>query len=119
MRILAAALALGLCTACGAIEEIDKGMAIMKSHRKKPSEPETPVAEPTPTARRAANREGPSTVDQLMDWVGKKLEPEVVADPEDRPVRCLIGGKEKFLAKYECELRGGNSVELEWTNSEE
>ena len=118
MRIFAAALALGLCTACGAIDEIDKGMAVMKSHEK-PSEPETPAARPAATPAGAANRKGPSAVEQLMDWVGKKFEPEVIADPEDRPVRCVIGGKEKFLAKYECEVRGGNPVELDWTDSEE
>ncbi len=116
MRVLILTLALGLCSACGALEELEAGNKILDQHagrhpagnKAEESEPDPP---PAPSGVERGS--GPSTMEKLVSWAEKKLEgPPPPPDPGDAMVRCWVGAHEHFTTKRDCESRGGRSHEL-------
>ncbi len=113
-------LALGLCSGCGALEELEAGNKIMDQHagrlpggkNHKPPEAE-PEPDPRPAPPGVKPRSGPSAMEKLLAWAEKKLEgPPPPPDPDDAVVRCWVGRHEHFTTRRDCISRGGRSHEL-------
>jgi hypothetical protein len=121
MRIAAILAALLLCSGCWVADELDSGSELMDKHSKRgtkehraakakrgadtgaPAEPTAPAAKP----------EGPGMLEEIVAWVGKKLEgPPPPPDPGDAPVRCLVGKSQLFSSRSDCEARGGRPIDL-------
>lgn len=117
MRVPAAIAVLVLCSGCWVMDEIDQGVEILESHSPKKTAEEPQAS--APPAAAASKSKGPSAFDELVDWAQKKLEPAPPPpDPNDQMVRCAIGHREQFTARYDCAARGGRVIELGWEDSD-
>lgn len=120
MRVLILTLALGLCSACGALDELEAGNKILDQHGGRHpagNKAEKPTVEPEPDAHpappRLKRKSGPSTMEKLVSWAEKKLEgPPPPPDPDDAVVRCWVGRHQHFTTKRDCLSRGGRGSEL-------
>ena len=120
MRVLILTLALGLCSACGALDELEKGNKILDQHGgrhaagNKANKPEVePEKDSHPAKPGAGRKSGPSTMQKLVSWVEKKLEgPPPPPDPDDAVVRCWVGRHEHFTTRRDCISHGGRGDEL-------
>ena len=118
MRVLILTLALGLCSACGAFDELEAGNKILDQHGGRHpagNKAETSEVEPDPHSAPPApkRKSGPSTMEKLVSWAEKKLEgPPPPPDPDDAVVRCWVGRHEHFTTRRDCASRGGRSHEL-------
>ncbi len=116
MRVLILTLALGLGSACGALEELEKANKILDQHAGRHaagSKAEKSEPDPPPAPLGMERHRGPSTMEKLVSWAEKQLEgPPPPPDPGDAVVRCWVGPHEHFTTKRDCESRGGRGYEL-------
>lgn len=117
MRVLILILVLGLCSACGAFDELEKGNKILDQHGGRHpagNKAEKAEVEPEPESRPALTRKsGPSAMEKLVSWAEKKLEgPPPPPDPDDAVVRCWVGRHQHFTTRRDCISRGGRASEL-------
>jgi len=111
-RLLATALLASLCQGCFAMEELDKGQALMDQHSGR-------VAREKAVARESVRRPAPGSQEvdsnRLAAWTDKaegwwreawqRKPPE--RDPNDIVVRCGLGDGSRFTRKSDCLARGG------------
>ena len=107
MRI-AVVLLVPLLSGCFVMDEIDAGM---EASPKKPKQVQEEA--PPPAAARKPAKQEPGLFEKATTWVEKKLEgPPPPPDPNDAMVRCILGDREQFLRKYDCESRRGRAIPL-------
>lgn len=97
-----------LAPGCFALEELDKGEAIMAAHRPKTAG----EGEPAPPKPGTSGREEPGLLAGLGEtvkgwWTTATEEAEPQRDPSDVPVLCEVDGSSLYTRKSDCALRGG------------
>ena len=105
MRLAICILTALACTGCFALDELEKGQAIMDAHSPKSEDHAGPAEAGSPEGADKSARE------RLAEYYAKqraKAEtPKKSDDPGDAIGECRIGSSSKFLRRSDCQLRGG------------
>jgi hypothetical protein len=98
--------AAALCWGCFVFDELDQGRELMEQLGPGQAK-QTPEADaPNPRAARAE----PGALERVQAWWDDFRTPDPVGpDPNDRIVRCAVGGSAQFMRESDCELRGGRA----------
>jgi hypothetical protein len=95
-----------LCGGCFALDEIDKGVAIMDSHSSNSQKAEAVSATENSDGTPKSARE------RLNEYYAKQrakaTASATAAEPGDKVGRCQIRGAIHFTRRSDCQLRGGS-----------
>jgi hypothetical protein len=111
--LLGALAALALTTpGCFVFDELDAGRALMEQHSPKNPPQPAPGAPAAAPAAAAAPAKETGLLASVQDWWTKrKVQKEAASrpgpDPTDVPVSCRIAGRQLFVRRSDCLLRGG------------
>lgn len=87
------------------LEELEEGQRLMEQLG--PGKSAQQTEEAAPQTQQAA---GPGVLERAQAWWKEFRKPEPVGpDPNDRIVRCTVGGSAQFMRESDCELRRGRA----------
>ena len=110
--MIAVLLAACVCQGCFALEELDKGQALLDQHSGRKSRESAPTEAPAADAvedsflpdTEALVAWGDTATQWWHDaWRRKPPEP----DPDDHVVQCSVAGATRFMRMSDCLARGG------------
>ena len=98
-------LSAALCWGCFVLDELEEGQRVME---------QLGPGKNAQTSQEAAPRESgpeePGVLERVQAWWAEVRRPDPVGpDPNNRIVRCTLGGSAQFMRESDCELRSGRA----------